>query len=261
MLPTPHGVVLEHLITGSGEPVTVFGHGLGVDIAQTRPLGSAVAGRRVFLQFRGHGRSSAPAGRWDYQDLARDLRAVADLSGATRAVGASLGAGALCRLLVDSPDRFDRVVFVLPAVVDERETPVRRRLAALLAAADAQDVSSVSGAILREVPPPFRHTPEAWTYLSSRLDQLLRPPLARGYASLPHQIPVPDPGTLRKVRVPALVIGSVADPMHPASAARRLAEVLPRAILHLYERPGAFWCERSDLRARISAFLNAPGPS
>jgi 3-oxoadipate enol-lactonase len=262
LVPTPHGVRLEQLITGSGQhPVTVFAHGLGNDLSQIRPLGSAVCGRRVFFQFRGHGRSDAPGGHWDYQDLARDLRAIADLYGASRAVGASLGAGALCRLLVDSPDRFDRVVFFLPAVVDERDGAVARRLAALLAAAEAQDVSIVSEVILREVPPPLRNTTQAWTYLSTRLDQLLRPPLARGLATLPYQVPVPDLGLLRKVDVPALIIGSVADPMHPASAARRLAEALPRATLHVYDKPGALWCHRADLRDRISSFLNGNDPS
>lgn len=254
---TPHGVSLEQAITGAGQPVTVFAHGLAQDITHTRPLGSAVTGRKVYFQFRGHGRSDAPDGAWSYEDLARDLRAVADLTAATRAVGASLGAGALCRLLVDSPDRFDRVVFYLPAVLDEPDGPAARRLAALLAAAQAQDVGVVSDAIYHELPPPVRHSQQAWDYLSSRLDQLLQEPLARGYAGLPAEVPVPDLDVLAKVDVPVLVIGAVADPMHPASVARRLAEALPRATLHLYDKPGAFWCHRTDLRERISSFLNA----
>ncbi|GAB3219927.1 hypothetical protein GCM10027452_41140 [Micromonospora halotolerans] len=116
LVTTPHGVRLERLVTGTGDPVTVFAHGLGNGIATTRPFGSGVTGRRLFFQFRGHGRSDSPPGPWSYLDLARDLRAVADLGGATRAFGASLGAGALCRLLVESPERFEKLVFFLPAV-------------------------------------------------------------------------------------------------------------------------------------------------
>jgi 3-oxoadipate enol-lactonase len=253
-------VALEHLVTGAGEPVTVFAHGLAHDIAHTRPLGSGVTGRRVFFQFRGHGRSDAPAGRWSYDDLARDLRAVADLSAATRAVGVSMGAGAVCRLLVDSPDRFDRVVLYLPAVCDEVDGHLRRRLATLLAAARVKDAGVVSDAIYHELPPPARHSHQAWQYLNNRLEQFLQEPLARGYAALPGQVPVPDPGALGKVRAPVLVIGAVADPMHPASVARRLAAALPRATLHLYGKPGGYWCDRTDLRERISSFLNAPTP-
>jgi pimeloyl-ACP methyl ester carboxylesterase len=69
LLDTPHGVRLERLITGVGDPVTVFAHGLAGDIATTRPLGSAVLGRRVFFHFRGHGRSDAPPGPWTFDDL------------------------------------------------------------------------------------------------------------------------------------------------------------------------------------------------
>ncbi|MGW1453283.1 alpha/beta hydrolase, partial [Micromonospora sp. NPDC002411] len=32
--------------------------------------GSGVTGRKVFFQFRGHGRSEAPDGPWTYSDLA-----------------------------------------------------------------------------------------------------------------------------------------------------------------------------------------------
>ena len=52
LVATPHGVELECLATGSGRPVTVFAHGLAGGIAETRPLGSGVHGRRVFFQFQ-----------------------------------------------------------------------------------------------------------------------------------------------------------------------------------------------------------------
>src|SRR4051795_1958284 len=68
LVATPHGVELECLAAGSGRPVTVFAHGLAAGITETRPLGSGVHGRRVFFQFRGHGRSAAPAGPWTYLD-------------------------------------------------------------------------------------------------------------------------------------------------------------------------------------------------
>ena len=78
IIQTPSGVRLEQLVSGVGDPVTVFAHGLAGDITGTRPLGSAVAGRRVFFHFRGHGRSDSPPGPWSFADLAADLRAVAD---------------------------------------------------------------------------------------------------------------------------------------------------------------------------------------
>jgi 3-oxoadipate enol-lactonase len=258
LLVTPHGVLLEYLVTGTGEPVTVFAHGLAAGIAETRPLGSGVAGRRVFFQFRGHGRSEAPDGPWTYADLARDLRAVADLSAATRALGVSLGAGALSRLLVDSPDRFDRVVFFLPAALDTpRPARARERLAALLAAMDADDVVALADLIGQEVPAAVRDTPAGWAFIRQRLDSLRRDGLAPALAGLLDQVPVPDRAALARVAAPALVIGCRGDALHPAEVAEELAATLPDATLHLYDQPDILWTNRADLRARIGSFLAA----
>jgi 3-oxoadipate enol-lactonase len=259
MLTTPHGVDLEYLVTGSGEPVTVFAHGLGNGIADTRPLGSAVNGRRVFFQFRGHGRSSAPEGRWTYADLARDLRAVADLTGATRALGVSLGAGALGRTLADDPRRFDRVVFYLPAALDKpRGKAVRERLMSLLAAIETGDAGEVASVLAQEIPANLRNTPTGWAYLRQRVEQLMNDGLAPGLASLPDEIPVEDRTALEDVTADALVIGCRGDELHPASVAEELADVLPKSSIHIYDRPGVLWTQRGDLRDRIAGFLNAP---
>ncbi len=257
LVATPHGVSLERLVTGAGEPVTVFAHGLGSGIATTRPFGSGVTGRRVFFQFRGHGRSDSPPGPWSYLDLARDLRAVADLSGATRAFGASLGAGALCRLLAESPERFEKLVFFLPAVLDTpRGEAARARLTGLLDAVADGDASALADAVSLELPPSVRNTPAGWAYLRQRLDQLLRDGLAPGLADLPAQAPLDDAGSLAAVTAPALVIAAAEDDLHPVAVAEQLAAALPNATLHVYDRPGVLWTERADLRGRVSEFLN-----
>ncbi|NIL41682.1 alpha/beta hydrolase [Salinispora arenicola] len=257
LVATPHGVHLEQLVTGAGDPVTVFAHGLGSGIATTRPFGSGVTGRRLFFQFRGHGRSDAPPGPWSYLDLARDLRAVADQGLATRAFGASLGAGALCRLLADNPVRFDRLVFYLPAVLDRpRGEVARRRFVALLGAVGSGDAAQIAEAVQAELPPAVRNTPAGWAYLRQRLDQLMRDGLAPGLVDLPGSVPVRDVAKLAAVTAPALVIGCVGDELHPVEVAEQLAAALPQATLHVYDRPGVLWTKRADLRERISAFLN-----
>lgn len=255
---TPHGIRLERLITGEGNPVTVFAHGLAGSIATTRPLGSAVAGRKVFFQFRGHGRSDAPPGAWSYADLARDLRAVADLSQATRALGVSLGAGALCRLLWESPQRFERAVIFLPAVLDRpRPALARQRLTDLLTAVRAGDTSEVAEEVSRELPAAARNSPAGWAYLRQRVEQLLRDGLAPALSTLPEQVAVRDSAGLAAVTARTLIIGCCGDDLHPVAVAEQLAAVLPAATLHVYDRPGVFWTNRADLRERISTFLNA----
>jgi pimeloyl-ACP methyl ester carboxylesterase len=258
LVETPHGVRLERLVSGVGDPVTVFAHGLAADIATTRPLGSAVLGRRVFFHFRGHGRSDAPPGPWTFDDLARDLRAIAGLSGAGRALGVSLGAGALCKLLASSPDRFERVVLYLPAPLDGVRPPaVRDRFTRLLAAVASGEAAAVADVVTAELPGAVRNTPAGWSHLRQRVEQLLRDGLADDLETLWDSPALPDPEVLRAFSGRALVIGCLGDEAHPAGVAQRLADVMPGAELYVYDRPGLLWSRRQDLRDRISGFLNA----
>lgn len=258
----PHGATLEFLVVGDGEPTTAFAHGLAGGIADTRPLGGGVAGRKVFFQFRGHGRSDAPPGEISHADLAADLRAVADEFTATRALGVSLGAGALCRLLAQTPHRFDRLVFFLPAVLDEpRPAAATARARALLDAVEADDAAAAASLLSAEIPAGLRDRPAAWRYVRERLDALLRDGLAPGLAQLLTKPALSDRSVLAAVTAPALIIGCRGDVAHPPAVAERLADVLPNATLHVYDQPSVLWTNRSDLRARVSEFLNAPSVS
>jgi pimeloyl-ACP methyl ester carboxylesterase len=236
--------------------VTVFAHGLGAGIADTRPLGSGVPGSKIFVAFRGHGRSGAPPGEWTYADLAADLGAVADFHHANQALGVSLGAGALCRLLVQRPDRFERLVFFLPAVLDTpRAGPSRARVTALLDAVGSGDRERVAEVVSREVPDALRATPAALAFARQRAERLLRDGLGAGLAGLADRVAVPDATALTAVSAPALVIAAAGDELHPVPVAERLAGLLPRAELHVYDQPGVLWTARADLRQRISTFL------
>jgi pimeloyl-ACP methyl ester carboxylesterase len=244
------------LVTGVGDPVTVFAHGLAGDIASTRPLGSAVLGRRVFFHFRGHGGSDSPPGPWTFADLADDLRGVADRAGASRAVGVSMGAGALCRLVASSPERFDRIVLYLPAPLDGQRPPLAvTRLERLLAALDSGEAAAVAEAVEHEMPPSVRNTPVGWSFLRQRVEQLMRDGLAPALDTL-WRAPALAESELAGVRARALVIGCVDDPLHPVAVAERLAAILPGSELRVYDRPAVLWTRRRDLRDRISTFLN-----
>jgi pimeloyl-ACP methyl ester carboxylesterase len=236
----------------------VFAHGLAGDIAGTRPLGSGVTGRRVFFHFRGHGRSDAPPGPWSFADLADDLNAVADEAFATRAVGVSMGAGALCRLLSTSPHRFERIVLYLPAPLDgNRPAAAEARLRRLLAATESGEAALVAEAVEPELPPSIRNTPTGWSYLRQRVEQLLQDGLAPELDTLWQSPAVPDEGTLKAFRGQALVIGSQGDEVHPVAVAERIAGLLPDSELYVYDRPSILWTNRRELRERISTFLNA----
>ncbi|MFI6075111.1 alpha/beta fold hydrolase [Actinoplanes sp. NPDC051343] len=248
---------LEQLVTGSGEPVTVFAHGFAGDIAGTRPLGSGVTGRRVFFHFRGHGRSEAPPGPWTFGDLAADLRAVADRAGASRAVGVSMGSGALGRLLSETPDRFERIVCYLPALLDGvRPQAAVSRTARMLAASEAGDAAAIAAAIETELPADVRGTPPGDAYVRQRTAQVRAHPLAPQIGTLWREPAVPDVAALTGFTGRALVLGCLGDEVHPVAWAERWAGLLPRAELFVYDDPAVLWHNRRDLRERISTFLN-----
>lgn len=257
--PRVRAASLEVVETGTGSPVTVFAHGLAGGIPDTRPLGSGVAGRRVFFQFRGHGRSAAPPGPWSFADLAGDLAEVSGATGATRALGVSLGAGVLCSLLCAEPGRYHKLVFFLPAALDTPPSQEsRERFAALRAALATGPVDRVAGLLADDVPAALRDSPAAVAYLRQRATALLEHPPAAAFAGVIEGAPCPDPGALARVTAPALVLAARGEPRHPVPVAEALAAALPQATLHVYDHPGPVWTARADLRTRIATFLNTP---
>lgn len=248
---------IEYLVTGNGEPVTVFAHGLSGSIAETRPLGSGVTGTRVFFHFRGHGESASPPGAWSYDDVGAELAAVADHFGARRALGASMGAGAILNVLAKEPDRFDRAVLFLPAVLDHipPDAPVNR-LTALADAIDAEDVERLTEMLVEDQPPPVRAMPAVHDYMRLRAEGLVGTAVSQAVRSIPLSVPVTDRAVLSAVNVPVLVVGQEGDPVHLDSIAREIAAALPNAQLHVFPENGGVWLARDQLRDVIAGFLN-----
>ncbi len=240
--PTPGDV----LVSGGGAPVTVFAPGLGASTAETRPFGSGVAGTRVFLTF--HSRT--------YADLADELRRAADAAGARRAVGVSLGAGAIMRLIATAPDRFERLVLVLPASLDSpRPDAVVRRIVAAADLIDSANAGELARALLDLQPPSVRHRPDARTWARTRATELAGTPAGDQLRAFAGQPPLSDRGVLAACSTPVLVLGQEGDDLHPASCARDVAAALPRSELEIFPPGGLLWAHRRAVRARISGFL------
>jgi pimeloyl-ACP methyl ester carboxylesterase len=213
-----------------------------------------VHGRRVFYAGRGHsGDLPVP---FTYRDLGQDLLAVADDHGATRALGVSMGAGALLSLLAARPTRFEKAVCFLPGAIDRpRADDAVRRFASLVTALDAGDRAAVRAFVAAEIPADLRDA--AAGYVETRTDFLLASPgIPVAVASLPPVTPVDDRSELAGVSTEVLVLGQEGDPLHPAQVARELAAALPKARLVVFDRPGVMLRERRRLRTEISDFLN-----
>ncbi|MDQ1672694.1 MAG: hypothetical protein QOC98_1256 [Frankiaceae bacterium] len=246
---------VEFVVLGCGEPVTVLAHGLGGSTAETRPLAAGLSGTRVLLHFRGHGDSDPLDDGWDYDVLADDLRRVADAVGATRALGLSLGAGALLRLLIATPARFGRVAFVLPAALDRaRADGATARLDRLATAMRIGDLDRLQELLLLEVPPSLRATRAAQVLTARRARQLAftEPPSPRGAVR-----PIESLAALRTIEVPSLVLAQEEDDLHTVATARILAEALPQASLHVLQAGGVFWTDRHRARQLLAAHLTA----
>lgn len=249
--------VVDYLLTGRGEPVTVLGHGLGGTIDETRPFGSGVRGTRAFLHFRGHGASSAPEGPWTYGALAQELLAVADHVRATRALGVSLGAGALLRLAAERPDRFARLVLVLPASIDRpRGDAATHRLRRMAAHVEAGDADAVADLLRAGQPAGARDRPDVIAWTRRQAHRLLRTAVARALRELSPQAPLRDRAGLAALQAPVLIIGQHGDEAHPLRVAEELAAVLPRAQLAVFDDGGILWTHRRELRGLIAGFLN-----
>jgi pimeloyl-ACP methyl ester carboxylesterase len=218
----PDGAVLPVLLVGAGEPVIVVAHGLGASPGEARLPVSGVRGTKVFPVARAHPGAPPPGPGRGYAELAGDLRAVADATGATLAVGTSLGAATLLHLLAETPDRFARLVLLLPAALDR---PRRARLSE-----------------------GWRPSPEQ---LAAGIDGVVR--------LVARSAPLADLAVLARVRVPELVIAERDDPVHTVAVARRLARALPRGRLEVFDAGELFGRDRARLRAVVSSFLAADG--
>ncbi|WP_157529502.1 alpha/beta fold hydrolase [Nocardia sp. NRRL S-836] len=210
---------------GSGSPVTLVAHGLGATPGEARIPASGLPGTRVVVTLPSHGTApDAPPGYWDYGRIADDLATIP----ADHAVGVSLGAAALVRLLARQPDRFRRVALLLPAVLDQPRP-----------AFTLQQLSDLTAG------PP--------AYVAERRQALTR--LEAAAEQLPGQVAVADAAQLAAVEAPVLVIAATDDPLHPEDVAKATAAAFPNGELWLVGSPSPMLTHRGEVRHRLVEFF------
>lgn len=254
-------VTLAALVVGDGDPVTVVAHGLAGRKEDLSLLAPLVPGATVLFDFRGHGESDRPPrGSYSMDDFAADVDAVAAAHGATRAVGVSLGGGATLRLLLSQPDRFERLVFVLPARLG-RSDATRAKLLRLASLLETRPLDEVAEAIVAE-----EEEQGVFDGFGGALDRRRASILTMNADGIPHAIreslddpPIGGAETLSRVTAPSLVIGQEGDPVHPADAARDLAAALPAGELVLYPDRTSMARDVLPLTQRVAAFIGEEG--
>ncbi len=243
-------------VEGEGEPVTVFAHGLTNNRTELAAFTPLLQGTKIRFDFRGHGHSSSPRVGYRFEDFARDVDAVADSFRATVAVGTSLGAGALANLVCRVPDRFERMVWLLPAGLDG-PFPFASRYRALAGDLEGMTPGEAAEKVFGN---PALLAEAIETPWDLRFDTLSRhhddpEGLARAIRGVVDDWPIPDRELLRGVPIPTLLVCLEGDEIHPAEVARILAEIMPDAELIEFASQADLFAHVASLVARVSAFI------
>jgi 3-oxoadipate enol-lactonase len=243
-------------VDGDGPPVTVFAHGLTNSRNELAPFTPALAGTKVRFDFRGHGRSSVPEAGYRFADFARDLDAVAARYGATRAVGTSLGAGAITHLIAERPDRFERLVFLLPAALDVALADHRDfdRTADLFETMDKDHaIEAIMSSAERSV--TYERAPFLRAFDMMLWQDMNPVGVARAIREVVRDVAVGDRELLRRVTAPTMIISREGDTVHPAELGRVLAQLMPNTELIVLPGEAELIESIPMLVGRVKAFL------
>jgi pimeloyl-ACP methyl ester carboxylesterase len=217
-------------------------HGLGGDSGQLWPYAGRDAARsRLSPDLRAHGATMLVGQRrsFGFGGLTRDLAALLDRLRfpPSVVVGMSMGAGVAASLALRQPFRVRGLVLIRPAWLDAgppanllpliqagrllRRHGAQAGLARFVETAEYGRVLEQSPAAAASLVAQF-HAPHA-VRRSIRLTQL------------PRSTPLRQVRDLRRISVPAMVVGTPSDPPHPFEIARIWASALPAS--HLVAAP------------------------
>ncbi|TPM40948.1 alpha/beta hydrolase [Mesorhizobium sp. B2-3-4] len=246
-----------------GTPV-VFQHGLGGDAAQVaQNFPDGPSRRRLTVECRAQGGSSAGGRRpFSIAMFAEDILAAADAAGFYRFVagGISMGAAIALHLAARYPDRVSGLVLVRPAWTFDaapRNMQPYVEVADLISrlpldeARDAFAASATANRFRREAP----------DNLASLLGFFARGNAAV-FAEVMRAIANDGPGVTwaeaAAFAMPALVIGSGIDLVHPLATARELVEAIPgAAFAEVTPKATDKSSHFAEIRAVIGGFLDS----
>ena len=249
-------VTLHVEVDGEGEPVMVLAHGLTNSCRELAMLTGFVPGTKVRFCFRGHGHSSSPLTGYRFADFARDVRAVADEYDATVAVGTSLGAGAICTLVAEDPDRFEKLIFLLPAGLDV-EFQYKDRLLETAEMIEGRDAPAAMEAILSDPGRVQRYVSAPWMrdLDEQMLADLNTEGVPRAIREVVDDRPLRDRNDMAKVTAPTLFICRRGDVIHPAEIGEILTDIMPNAELLMFDDGDELVAAIPMLIGRVAEFL------
>lgn len=250
---------------GSGDPQTLFGHGFAGAIRDTRPFGTGITGTKHYLHLPGHGGRPSPGPGWTYAQIAEVLAEGLDAASATRALGVSMSAGGLLRLLSTgdpSTHTLEKVALVLPASFTGFPAEVRARnrsyLEQLRALVDSRDVEGIADLMLSREPAEVAELAPARAWTRTKAENLVDTDLSDGLG-LALEVAVETKGgaleTLARFPGEVLVLTHEDDPAHPVEIAADIAAAIPGSRLEVLPAGSILWKGRAEVRRILSDFF------
>jgi pimeloyl-ACP methyl ester carboxylesterase len=245
-------------IDGQGEPVTLLAHGLTNSCRELAALTPLVPGTKVRFCFRGHGHSSSPESGYRFADFARDVEAVADAYQADVAFGTSLGAGAIAHLVARQPDRFRKLVFLLPAGLDQ-PFQYKERMQRTASLVEGRSLEAAVEAVLSDPERLATYLEYPWLRDFDRqmLADLNVVGVPRAIREVIEDWPLQDREEMRRVTAPTLLICREGDVIHPAIVGRILSQIMPNAELIMFEDGMSMYAAIPQIVERVRDFVLA----
>ncbi|HWB86181.1 MAG TPA: alpha/beta hydrolase [Bryobacteraceae bacterium] len=257
------GIEFHFQVEGAGLPL-VFSHGIGGSLDDSRELVAGLSGLQTVVfdnRAHGHTRPLGSTANLRFSQMADDVARLLDHLTISRAVvgGVSMGAGIALSFGLRHPERTRALLLNRPAWMN---TPCPPNLEFAPILAELMESVGHSQAFARfeqtEYAKELRTaSPQAMESLRSVVQRADGERLAAAYRHIARSTPFDSLDELSRINVPALVLGSNADPVHPFSMAEAWARALPGAQLieipSRYKEPEAYI---DGFREAVGSFLS-----
>src|SRR5258706_8067752 len=222
------GLQFHYLDQGAGTPF-IFQHGLGANVHQPEDLFRPKVGFRfISMDCRDHGetRPLSDPNKLNFDTFADDLRGLLSHLGITRAIvgGISLGAGVALNFALRYPESAMGLVLSRPAWLD---TPAPENSRGIPAAAGyIRQYGAQEGLVRFKQSDVYRaveqQSPDSAASLASQFTDPRAVKAVDRLERLPNDAPNRDAAEWATIRVPALVLGTRRDLIHPYAYADTL---------------------------------------
>jgi 3-oxoadipate enol-lactonase len=250
-----NGIEVNYTIDGPDQgQVVTLSHSLATNLAMWEPQAAALRGRYRVLRYdtRGHGRTDAPGGAYDLDQLADDVRALLDALGIARThyVGLSMGGMIGQTLALRHADVLERLVLcdtasAMPAGAADLWN---ERIAAV--EAGGMEVM-VAPTIERWFTPAFI---AAHDDRVEPVREMIRTTPVAGYAGCSHALKALDlTAKLGGITAPTLVMVGEDDPGTPVAAHEVIRDNIPGAKLVVL--PSAMHLSNIEQAKKLNAAL------